>query len=111
MSRRNSILLAGTAAGLTAAAGLAMTANAHHSWSVDYDTNQSITVSGTAGEFLRRRPHSAMLMEVQQPDGEIVEWTIEWGGGFRDENGQEFDPELFETGEAITVTGQPHRDE
>lgn len=84
---------------------------AHHSWSADYDTRQTITVAGTVTEFLRRRPHSALTMLVEQEDGEMVQWTVEYGRGFQDSMGNEYDADYFEPGEAITVTGQPHRDE
>ena len=84
---------------------------AHHSWSADYDTRQTITVAGTVTEFVRRRPHSAFTMSVQQDNGEVAQWTVEYGRGFRDSAGTEYDADYFEPGEAITVTGQPHRDE
>ena len=105
MTGRISLVLAG------ALAAVAVTAQAHHSWSVEYNTNDSIVVSGTVAEFLHRRPHSALTIDVQQPEGETVQWTVEWGGGFRDSEGNDYDPAFFEPGEAITVTGQPHRDE
>ena len=104
MTRRIALVLAGVIAGIAA------TAQAHHSWSVDYDTEQRITVAGTVTEFLRRRPHPAFAMDVQQPDGETVQWTVEFSGGFRDSAGNEYGPDYFPPGEAITVTGQPHRD-
>ena len=102
--RRIALVLAG------ALAGIAATAQAHHSWSVDYDTDQSITVAGTVTEFLGRRPHPAFAMDVEQPDGEIARWTVEYNGGFRDSAGNTYDEDYFEPGEALTVMGQPHRD-
>ncbi len=84
---------------------------AHHSWSVDYDTQGSIVVSGVVSEYLGRRPHPSMTFEVQQTDGTVDTWTAEWNGNFMDESGEFHDPDLFESGEAITITGQPHRDE
>ena len=90
---------------------LTATAFAHHSWSVDYDTRSSIVVSGVVSEFLGRRPHPAMAFEVQGTDGAVEQWTAEWNGSFVDPAGESYDPELFGPGEAITITGQPHRDE
>ena len=99
-------LLSAAALSLSAA-----TAFAHHSWSVDYDTRSSIVVSGVVSEYLGRRPHPSMTFEVQVEDGTVEQWTAEWNGSFVDESGESYDPDLFGTGEAITITGQPHRSE
>ncbi len=103
MTHRISIVLAG------AVAGFAVSAQAHHSWSVDYDTDQSIVVEGVVTEFLGLNPHSALLMDVENPDGETEEWTVEYGRGFRDAAGQEYEPQELKPGDILTVTGQPHR--
>ena len=90
---------------------LAAAVHAHHSWSVDYDTRRTIVVEGVVSEYLGRRPHAAMTIEVSTPEDRAGQWTVEWGGSFRDSSGQQYGPDLFEPGEAITITGQPHRDE
>ena len=90
-------------------ASLATGVQAHHSWSVDYDTRQTIIVEGVVSEYLGRRPHSAMTIDVETVDGGNEQWTVEWSRGFRDSDGREYGPELMVPGEAITVTGQPHR--
>lgn len=84
-------------------------ASAHHSWSVDYDTRSSIVVEGVVSEYLGRRPHPSMTFEVHADDGAVEQWTAEWNGSFMDESGQFHDPDMFAPGEAITITGQPHR--
>lgn len=94
---------------ISAIASLATSVQAHHSWSVDYDTRQTIVVEGVVSEYLGRRPHSAMTIDVETVDGETEQWTVEWSRGFRDSEGREYGPELMVPGEAITVTGQPHR--
>jgi len=103
MTQRIATLLAGVFAGAT------LTAHAHHSWSVDYDTEQRIVVEGVVTEFLRLRPHSALLMDVENPDGEIEQWTVEYGRGFVDSAGREYEPQELKPGDVLTVTGQPHR--
>ena len=97
-----------SAAALPLLPALAM---AHHSWSVDYDTRSSIVVAGVVSEYLGRRPHPSMTFEVQGTDGAVEQWTAEWNGSFVDESGESYSPDLFGPGEAITITGQPHRDE
>ena len=90
---------------------LAATALAHHSWSADYDTRSSIVVAGVVSEYLGRRPHPSMTFEVRGEDGTVEQWTAQWNGNFMDESGVFHDPDMFGAGEAITITGQPHRDE
>lgn len=90
---------------------LAVTASAHHSWSAEYDTRSSIVVAGVVSEYLGRRPHPSMTFEVQGEDGSVEQWTAEWNGNFVDGSGESYDPDLFGPGEAITITGQPHRNE
>ena len=94
---------------VSATISLATSVQAHHSWSVDYDTGQTIVVAGVVSEYLGRRPHSAMTIVVETMDGGNEQWTVEWSRGFRDSEGREYGPELLVPGEAITVTGQPHR--
>lgn len=99
---------------LLSATGLSLTAAstfAHHSWSVDYDTRGSVVVSGVVSEYLGRRPHPSLAFEVQGEDGTVEQWTAEWNGSFVDGSGESYSPELFGPGEAITITGQPHRNE
>ena len=89
----------------------AASVQAHHSWSVDYDTRDSIVVEGVVSEYLGRRPHPSMTLEVQGADGTVEQWTAQWSGSFVDASGQQHQPDLFEPGEAITITGQPHRND
>ena len=89
----------------------AATASAHHSWSAEYDTRSSIVVAGVVSEYLGRRPHPSMTFEVQGEGGTVEQWTAEWNGNFMDESGEFHDPDVFGAGEAITITGQPHRNE
>lgn len=92
-------------------AGAVTTVQAHHSWSVDYDTSSTISVVGTVTEFVRWRPHSALTMAVEQSDGTVEQWTVEYGRGFQDAQGNQYEADYFQPGEALTVVGQPHRDE
>ena len=104
MTLRIATLLAGVLA------GVALTANAHHSWSADYDTDASIVVEGVVTEFLRVNPHSALTMDVKNDVGETEVWTVEYGRGFVDSAGNEYAPQELKPGDILTVTGQPHRD-
>lgn len=82
------------------------TAQAHHSWSGIYDTRKSITVEGVVTEFLLRRPHLALLIDVRNDAGETEQWTVEWGSLRRLQEAG-YDGNVFQPGDRVVVTGQP----
>jgi hypothetical protein len=61
---------------LAAAAGLSTPANSHHSHSM-FDHSQLITVTGTVTEYVFRNPHVSLFIDVEEDDGEIVNYWIE----------------------------------
>lgn len=81
-------------------------AHAHHSWSGIYDTRKSITVEGVVTEFLLRRPHLALLIDVRNDAGETEQWTVEWGSLRRLQQAG-YDGNVFQPGDRVVVTGQP----
>jgi Family of unknown function (DUF6152) len=100
-----------TTALLVAIAGLgASSVAAHHSWSTHYDLSRSTSVSGTLGRIIFRNPHSALLLNVNTEDGRQERWTIEWASPQRlRERG--ITERTLRAGDALFVTGNPHRDE
>jgi hypothetical protein len=50
---------------------------AHHGTAASYDQTKWVTLKGTVTEFLWRNPHSALFLDVKQPSGETVAWSIE----------------------------------
>ena len=81
-------------------------AHAHHSWSGIYDTRKSITVEGVVTEFLLRRPHLALLIDVRNDAGETEQWTVEWGS-LRRLLEAGYVENVFKPGDRVVVTGQP----
>lgn len=65
-------LLVGAAV-LTAAAA----ANAHHSFAVHYDPEQTRVVEGIAKSFRFTNPHGILLLEVTNDAGQTETWTVE----------------------------------
>ena len=61
---------------LTVAAGLSMPAHAHHSHSM-FDHSQVITINGTVTEYVFRNPHVFLFLNVEENNGEIVNYWIE----------------------------------
>jgi hypothetical protein len=50
---------------------------AHHGTAASYNQNTVVTVKGTVTEFLWRNPHCALFVDVKQPSGETVSYSIE----------------------------------
>jgi hypothetical protein len=115
MGRRISLLLTGTLA------GVAMTAQAHHSWGAVYDGGAAINdLNATIAGSHTRRPHDAIKVTIENELGEPEEWTVQWRGERgerggrggrgrgRDESATQYD---FNIGDAVVIDGRYARDE
>lgn len=60
-----------------AGALLAASAMSHHGTAVSYDQEAWITVKGTVTEFRWRNPHSALFLDIEDDDGNVVEYAVE----------------------------------
>ena len=50
---------------------------AHHGRGATYDTDSEIPLEGTIREFVWRNPHTAILIDVEDDNGDVVTWAIE----------------------------------
>ena len=57
-----------------------MTTYAHHSQAAQYDTSKKVSIEGTMVQFQFRNPHSFIQVEAPDETGQVVRWSIEWGG-------------------------------
>jgi hypothetical protein len=93
-------------AALFAAGGRAY---AHHSFAATYFVDQEITVEGTLTQFLYRNPHSFVKVESKDDKGNVVTWSVEWGGGAQLTQ-EHVTRDTLKPGDHVIVTGNPGRD-
>lgn len=100
---RATLAAAFLALGLAGSAALA-----HHSGAM-FDRNQVKELRGTIKEFQFTNPHTWIQVNVPNEDGEVVEWSLEWGSpnqlarrGIR--------PNTFPVGAEVTIRTNPMLD-
>jgi hypothetical protein len=52
---------------------------AHHAFSAEFDINLPLTLEGTLTRWEMINPHSWFHLDVEGPDGEVVQWMVEGG--------------------------------
>ena len=65
-------------AGLTLLAG-AIPVMAHHSFAAEYDSNKTITITGTVTKVEWLNPHARFYVDQKGADGKLVNWNFELG--------------------------------
>ncbi len=103
MGRRVSMLLTGTLA------GVALTAQAHHSWGTIYDGGEPVNVEAVITGDVYRNPHTAMTVDIMNDLGEPEEWTIEWRGNRNRDRSQPVEYDL-NPGDEVVIDGRTARD-
>jgi len=86
----------------------AVTASAHHSQAAQYDTNKKVSIEGTMVQFQFRNPHSFVQVEAPDETGQVVRWSIEWGGSGQ-LTGQGVSRTTLKYGDVVTITANPSR--
>lgn len=80
-------------------------AAAHHSTAM-FDSDNPIELTGTVKEWQFTNPHTFLILEVPDEEGETVEWTLE-GLSPNVIYRQGWTPESFQPGDVVTVTVRP----
>ena len=85
------------------------TARAHHSLSVEFDTDKTVTLTGSITEMKWSNPHAWLYIDVKDAKGEIQKWAVEFASpnqlyrrGWRRED--------LPGNATVVVNGYPSRD-
>ena len=86
------------------------TAHAHHGVNGQFDTSQTIEVSGVVTRVRLVNPHSYVYFDATSDDGSIEEWRCELSSGSLLKR-KGWTKSLFADGTEITIVGSPARNE
>jgi len=81
---------------------------AHHSFAM-FDAEKSVTLEGTVKEFQWTNPHSWILLNVNNAQGQAQQWAIEMGGPAGLAR-QGWVPKTLTPGMKVTTVVHPLRD-
>jgi len=86
-----------------------VSAHAHHSFAVFFDSDKTVTVRGTVVDFQFRNPHGLIRVTLVDNDGRQVTWKAETNSpSILQRRGWSRD--TLKAGEVITMDGWPARD-
>jgi len=81
---------------------------AHHSFAATYFEDKQEKVEGDLVQFLFRNPHSFVHLEVKEPNGQLVRYAVEWGGGGQ-LGRQGVTRDTLKVGDHVVIIGNPGR--
>ena len=82
--------------------------SAHHSFAATYFEDKQEKVEGELVQFLFRNPHSFVHLEVKEPNGQLVRYAVEWGGGGQ-LGRQGVTRDTLKVGDHVIIVGNPGR--
>ena len=85
-----------------------VSALAHHSFPATYLVDDTMTIEGDLVAFLFKNPHSFVQVTVEDADGQIQRWAVEWSGA-RALVGQGVERQTLRAGDEVIITGRPSR--
>ncbi len=89
------------------ALALSAQAWAHHSFAATYLEDQEVTIEGRLVQFLLRNPHSFVHVMVEQPDGSMARYVVEWGSPAQLRG--KVSRDTLRPGDHVIISGNPGR--
>ncbi len=81
---------------------------AHHSTTGLYDDTQVLELTGVVKRWRFTNPHPFLILEVEGPDGEMIEWDVSYGGAAVVHlRRQGYTVDTFKAGDVINLRGRP----
>ena len=85
--------------------GLSVPLFAHHG-AASYDTTNTITLTGTATEYVWANPHVLLKLDVKDDSGNVTHWVVEaWNPVTQSSRG--WTKATFKPGDEVTVEVSP----
>ena len=84
---------------------------AHHGTSVTYQTDKTITLTGTVTEFSFSYPHPQLYFDVKDAEGNIQHWGSEFAPTplMMKDMHVGWSKDSIKPGDTVTITCNPHR--
>ena len=93
---------------LLATLAISYPAFSHHSNAM-FERERTIELAGTVKEFQFTNPHTWIQVDVENAEGALVEWSIEWGSP-NQLGRQGIRPSTFPAGADVTIKTRPMKD-
>ncbi len=81
---------------------------AHHSFAATYLEDQEVTIEGRLIQFVMRNPHAFVHVMVEEDDGTMVRYVVEWGSATR-LGSTGVTRETLRPGDHVIINGNPGR--
>jgi len=83
---------------------LVSAADAHHSWTVDYDASKPVTVKGVVTKMEWTNPHTRIYVESPDEKGVVTSWNFEMASTVALERGG-WSRRTLQAGTPVTIDG------
>lgn len=81
---------------------------AHHSFAAVYLEDQEMTIEGRLVQFLWRNPHTLVQVMVEEDDGSMARYVVEWGS-LTQLGAAGVTRETLKPGDYVIINGNPGR--